>query len=628
MSQEIEDYFSNLLKLTLREKEEERKQKDFYSQNKSLKEKRKQGLAIYPIEYEIEPYPIEGKILLNISSKESKEISLEFENGITVKLYDLKDEKKMIYGVIQSIMSNYLQVLFSLEELPEWFENSPLVLEIYYNESTYQEMERVLNILKSPKFEFTKRLIKIFTGKFEPSFQKKISSSVSHFNHSQNEALKNLLNAEDFCLIQGPPGTGKTEVILECIKHLLNSEKKILLTAPSNTAVDLLTKKCKEKGLNVVRIGNPARVSSKLLETGLDFLVQTHPDFQNVLNWREESKKLLQKANKYKRNFTKENKQERKIQIQEARELSKLAQKEVEKITKQVLEKAQVITCTLSNLFREIFRELEFQTVIVDESSQAIEPLLWFAVLKTRKKVFLSGDPQQLSPTTFAFNSPFQNTLFEKLLNLYPNPPMNNFLNIQYRMSPDILEFSNIEFYNRKIKSYKQSSQNLISISQGKRVVFIDTCGADMYETWEEEIQSYFNEGEIQILLKIYEQELCLNSQISLGILSPYSAQTYKLKQSFYQYLTKQNLNLEINTIDSFQGSEREVIFLSLVRSNENGEIGFLNDYRRMNVALTRAKENLLIVGDSQTISVSPFYTRMLEYIHKSGKIFSAWEFI
>lgn len=628
MKQEIENYFTKLLEITLREKEAERKQKDFELQHKSLKEKRKQGLALYPIEYEIEPYPIDRKLLLNFYPKQNQEISLEFKEGITVKLYDLKEEKNILYGVIQNISKDSLTVIFSLEEIPNWLETASLVLEIYYDEFTYEEIERVLNILKNPKEEITKKLISILLGKLEPSFNKNFYLQISHFNDSQNEGLNNLLNAENFALLHGPPGTGKTEVILEFLKHILKSEQRVLLTAPSNTAVDLLTKKCKEKGFRVVRIGNLARIDSGAIATSLDFLIQTHPDFKNVLNWKEKSKKLLQQANKYKRNFTKEDQQERKIQIQEARELSKLAQKEIEKITKDILEKAEVITCTLSNLFQKVLKELEFQTVIVDECSQALEPLLWFAVFKTKKKVLFSGDSKQLPPTTFSVNSPFQNTLFEKLLNIYPNPPINNFLNIQYRMHPNIVEFSNIEFYDKKVKSFKSSSFNLLSISKEKRVLFIDTAGTDINETWDNEMQSYFNEGEINILLKIWEQELSQNFKFSVGILSPYSAQTYKLKQSFSQYLTNPNLKIEISTIDSFQGSERDIIFLSLVRSNENKEIGFLNDYRRMNVAITRAKEELLIIGNSETICSSSFYTRMLNYVQKYGKVLSAWEFL
>ncbi|MCX7999776.1 MAG: AAA domain-containing protein, partial [Leptospiraceae bacterium] len=447
-----------------------------------------------------------------------------------------------------------------------------------------------------------------------------------NLNESQNRAINHLLKAEEFAILQGPPGTGKTEVLLEYAKYLLQYEKRILLTAPSNTAVDLLTKKCIAKGLKVVRIGHPARISQELFETTLDSQIQKHREFENYLRWKKEAQEIFKKAAKYKRTFTKEDREERKQNLKEARELSKLAQKELERITLDVLEKTQILTCTLSNLFRGVWKNLEFDTVIVDECSQALEPLIWMGVFKTNKRIILSGDSKQLPPTTFSNN--FQATLFEKLLEVYPTPPINNFLNYQYRMHPNILEFSNIVFYNKNILSLKENSKKFLSFSEEKGFIFIDTAGSDNNETWDIESQSYTNETEIEILYKIFETELENIKSASIGILSPYSAQVEKLKQRFSQYLTLNNLNLEINTIDSFQGSERDVVFLSLVRSNERKEIGFLNEFRRMNVAMTRAKEELVIIGDSETLLHSPFYEQMLVHIQKHGKWISIWDFI
>jgi len=629
------DYILQLLQDLDKEKQAEREAYEEERSKTTLKEKKALGIVWYPVEIEIEAYPILTKTLLKVTKKPDSFLS-EFQTGNTVFFFSMENSQERSFGTIVSVTTHQARVLLS-EDLPEWMEETQIGMEKYYDESTYQEMERALNILLNPQNPITQKLLSICTGFKQPSFSKFVPKSLPNLNESQIEAWKNLLSAVELGIIHGPPGTGKTKTLIEVAKFLSNQNSRVLLTAASNVAVDVLTEKALEEGLELTRIGNLARVSQKILEHTLDFQIQNHPNYKFILKLKKEAEILFREAEKFKRNFGTKQREERKVKRKEAREILQHVAREETQLIDQILQSKKIITSTIMGLTNNFLHKEEFQTIIVDEATQCLEPLIWIAILKTKGRIFLAGDHFQLPPTTHLKNSPFLETLFEKLIKKFPDPPITNFLDIQYRMHPNIVKFSNQEFYESKLQTSslilnKTLSQDFSFLCSSKAILFIDTAGGDFLEEWEESTKSYWNLGELELILNLLENYKIKNfpSHMELGILSPYREQVERLKKQIQKLFPASfsNLDIDVNTVDSFQGSQKDMIWISLVRSNEKREIGFLTDIRRMNVAMTRARLELVIIGDSSTISHHPFYSKLLEFIQEEGTYQSIWEYI
>jgi superfamily I DNA and/or RNA helicase len=626
------EYFTQLLELINQEREEERNEFE-KTQSLSLSQRKKQGILWYPIHIDREEFPLKGKVLLSISKKEDGIVSY-FQSGNSVSVFGLDDPKNQkVHGVVTKVFKNRVEVLFSLELLPDWIWDVELGLENFYNETTFVEMERAMQILMDPSEKHTILLRDILIGNKDPKFQHTEKFTIKEVNYSQNIAIQNLLSAEQIGLVHGPPGTGKTHTLIHLAKKVLESEQNVLLTAASNVAVDLLVAKSIQAGLSVTRIGNPARVNESLLPYTLDYKIANHPDNKTLQGYKKEAEELFRKASKFKRTFGSKEREERANNKKEARDLLKTAIDMENVLVKSILENSQVIASTLIGITFPQLHKIHFSSVIVDEATQCLEPALWIAILKTDKRIFFAGDHKQLPPTVRTKNSPLSHTLFEKLMERFPEPPVGNLLNVQYRMQEPILHFSNEHFYGNKLLSdlsiaERPSIESFQWISQGKHISFIDTAGSDSVEEMEEDSQSIFNQTEVGLIKYLLTQSDLEKKKFpfSVGVLSPYRAQVEKLKEElekkdFLQFTP------EINTIDSFQGSERDVILISLVRSNFSKEVGFLEDYRRLNVAMTRAKEELILIGDSSTLSFNHFYKQLLDYISQKGSYRTIWEF-
>jgi ATP-dependent RNA/DNA helicase IGHMBP2 len=469
-----------------------------------------------------------------------------------------------------------------------------------------------------------------------------VVAHLGHLNESQRAAVRSILGAEHLSLIHGPPGTGKTTTLVAAVGELVKTEGRVLFCTPSNSAADLVTMRLAEMGLDVVRTGNISRVEEEVLRHTLDIQIAGHPDTDQVKKLRKEAAELRKKANKKKG-------RDKGLAYRDAGRLSTWARQLEDRTLDHILGTTQVVVCTLIGAAASILNNHEFKTCIIDEAAQALEPATWIPILKANR-VVLAGDPFQLPPTVKnreAEKKGFTETLLEKcLLKDTPTsvklksplpgnlvPAHGNLLQVQYRMNEPIMGYSNDYFYHGKLKAAAIVAQrSLPGVPLAESVVFIDTAGTGFEEKLHKRFKSRYNDGELNILR---EHLLDLRSSTppedplpTVAVIAPYRQQVVQAEDLFESESRLNDFNMAINTVDGFQGRERDVVYLSLVRSNERQEIGFLSDYRRMNVAITRAKKYLVVIGDSATIGNDPFFAGFLNYVEKHGLYQTAWEYM
>ena len=433
--------------------------------------------------------------------------------------------------------------------------------------------------------------------------------------------------------MHGPPGTGKTTTLVQAIKALTQQDhKQILVVAPSNTAVDLLSEKLHEEGLNVLRVGNPSRVSERLMTLTLDHKMSEHPLMRDAKKLKKQANEFKNMAHKYKRSFGKAERDQRKALFDEAHRIMKEVGNTEQYIIDDLIGKAQVITATLVGSNQYMVRNLTFQTVVIDEAGQALEPACWIPILKAQK-VVLAGDPFQLSPTIKSAEAARQGlnvTLLEKCITLHPEAV--TLLDEQYRMHEHIMGYSSRVFYGNQLRAHASVARHAL-FPGDTALAFVDTAGCGFEEKLEG--TSSTNPEEAALLVKHLTQLVADLSQTytpvnfpSIAIISPYKQQLAVLNEqlSHAPDLQPYRSSISVNTIDSFQGQERDIVYISMTRSNDKQEIGFLSEIRRMNVAMTRARKKLIVIGDSATLSNMPFYADFVTYAESLNAYQSAWE--
>lgn len=606
----------------------------------SLKEKREKGLTWYPVFVKKEGYTFGERAFVLLERTTQLDESHQFRSGTPVEIFSLAEDKfedgksRRVSGVIQFLKRNQMKVILNAKDIPNWLHFGQLGVDLLFDERTYIEMEKAVKKVIKSNNDRLAELKAFFYGGLTPRFNELPTVHLEYLNDAQKEAVQHILAATDVAVVHGPPGTGKTTTIVHAIKLLCETEKNVLVTAPSNAAVDLLAERLHEKGLRVVRIGNISRVDESLINLTLDAQLASHPDSKHIKKVKIQASEARKKANKWKRNFRGQQREERRDNFREARELSDWAKQLEEKLLTEILYGAQVVCCTLVNTVHPVLDRLKFRTVVIDEAAQALEPATWIPISRA-SKVILAGDPYQLPPTVKSIEAKRQGlgiTLLEKSVEQLP---VVNFLNVQYRMNEIIMNFSNAQFYENQLIAAPMVAQWKLPQGDIQPVVFIDTAGAGFEEEINEETLSKFNSGEyfilrehfLQFIQKLEEHELDMPS---IGFITPYRAQIEHIRNEFAddEKTAPYEEFVTINTIDGFQGQERDVIYISLVRSNGKNEIGFLNDYRRMNVAMTRARKQLVIIGDSGTIGTDKFYADFMDYVDKIGGYRSAWEFM
>jgi superfamily I DNA and/or RNA helicase len=497
-------------------------------------------------------------------------------------------------------------------------------------------MEYALKFLLETKEERISYLKNVLLGDIEAQFTEINPIKIPQLNESQNRALNLVQNALDVAIIHGPPGTGKTTTLIQTIIQTLKSETQILVCAPSNAAVDLIVEKLTHQGVNTLRIGHPARVTQEILSTTLDARITQHLSYKDLKTVRKQAEEYRNLALKYKRNYGPEEREQRRLLLTEARKLRDETKRLVYYITDDIISKTRVIASTLVGAANMTLKGMKFKTVFIDEAAQGLEPATWIPILKAERVIF-AGDHCQLPPTIKSFEaakSGLDITLFEKAIKRNNADVM---LNEQYRMNKKIMNFSNRFFYKNELTANSSVADWKI-FADDLAIEFVDTAGCGFFEQVDEETKSTSNIEEAELLKKHLTQYVdnlesngIFEDVQNIGIISPYSAQVKILKETILdnsELSEECKSKIAINTVDSFQGQERDIVYISLVRSNEKGEIGFLADTRRMNVAMTRARKKLVIFGDSSTISRNQFYNQFIDYINEIEAYKSAYEFM
>ena len=603
----------------------------------SLKDKKNEGVCWYPVVVSRSYYGTGEKLIWEMERTTDKNASHAFQSGNLVRIFSnaaFHDGKEEVTGVVNYLKKNDLMVItLNSDNVPDWAHGGKLGIDLLFDEASYREMEIAQKRIAAVEEGRLSDLKEILYGAKKATFKKATLVKDPELNNSQNNALNNVLAANDVAVIHGPPGTGKTTTLVKAIAHTLKSEKQVLVCAPSNAAVDLLVEKLDQTGISVVRIGHPARVEESILNKTVDAQISQSPHYRDMKHLRKKAEEFRRLAGKYKRNFGKAERQQRKLLYQEASRYLNDADMLEHIILAGLFIEKQVIACTLVGSANQFLKGKTFSTVFIDEAAQALEPACWIPILKS-ERVVMAGDHHQLPPTIKspeAAREGLAKTLFAKCME---NQQVDKLLQTQYRMHEKIMGFSSAYFYENSLKADASVADKLI-LPDDEPILYIDTAGCGYQEQINKESKSLENREEAALLLKhLWEylekisQERIMAENIQVGIISPYRAQVRYLQQlvltdpdwrPFLPYLT-------IDTIDAFQGRERDVVYISLVRSNATGEIGFLKDIRRMNVAMTRARMKLVMIGDSATLGNFPFYQQFLDYIHANQAYKSAFE--
>jgi len=624
------EYFKRLQELMDKEKAADRAAYEELTATLSVYERRENGMSWYPVAIRDTELGRGDYLTVEVERTSNTEILHNLRFGMTAALFSNHDPKEdRVEGTITHVSGNRLKLSLRTDELPDWTRRGKLGIDTVFDENSYAEMQSALKAAAalSEKRE-EGRLVRILTGAEKPAFEKSGTARKNkELNASQEKAISTILDARDLAIVHGPPGTGKTTTLVEAIIRLLYAgSKKILVCAPSNAAVDLLSEKLAVEGLNVVRIGNPARVGERQLALTLDSRIASHPQSKEIKRLRKQAAEYRDMAHKYKRSFGPSEREQRKALFNEARQISREIENTEQYIATDLLDRAQVITATLVGANHYSIRNRQFDIAIIDEAAQALEAACWIPILKT-KKLVMAGDPFQLPPTIKdnALSKELGRTLMEKNISLHPEAVV--MLNEQYRMHQAIGGFPSAEFYNGELEPHPSVAGHLV-FDNDRPMLFVDTAGCGFEEKLEG--RGLSNPEEARFLVRLLQEYLVQASPASptVAIIAPYRHQVELLRTLAAETLDQHQQELvTVNTVDSFQGGERDAVFISLTRSNADQSIGFLSEVRRMNVALTRARKKLVLVGDGGTLANLKFYEDLILYSQGHDAYVSAWEF-
>ncbi len=630
---------SQLLKI---ERDEDYEQyKEHFSRN-NINHRKRNGVTWYPITITNTEIGQGEYISIEVERTTNHNEAHQFSGGKVAALFSNATlSAHPINGTIKVLGPNKLRLSLTIDELPDWCDDGKLGINLLFDETGYKEMDIALGKVLHAQSNRLATLRDVIYGNVAPKFEKQNEIVNKGLNESQNKALNKIIAAKDIALIHGPPGTGKTTTLVQAICEVLKSEKQVLVCSSSNTAVDLMTEKLHREKISVLRLGNPARISEEVLMNTLDAKVAAHPSYKDLKNYRKTAEEYFRMAGKYKRTFGREEREQRQLFYQEARKIIGEARVLEDYITQEQFNSAQVIACTPVVSAGRLMRDKSFTTVFIDEAAQALEPMCWIPICRSNRVIF-AGDHFQLPPTVKSKKAEIgglKETLFERCMEIENVSAM---LTTQYRMHESIMNFSNKQFYGEKLVADESVRNKLLSndaedVILNKALTFIDTAGCAYSEIINPESLSISNPDEAVLLLKhlkLLLLEYARNNKntknLSVGIISPYKEQVQYLNELLAadEELQRSPVNIVVKTVDGFQGQERTVIYICLVRSNDTKEIGFLNDIRRMNVALTRAKQKLVVIGDSATLANHPFYKNFIDYAETVNGYVSAWEFI
>ncbi len=606
------------------EKEEFRKQ----TETMGVERKVRRGDAWFPISIGRSYYNSLNQMVVEVMRQPGSDIEHNFEAGRPVCFFTIKNDmgtagakntkggSKLQYLSFTATVS-YAEQDRMVVALPDsgrivdLQRQDALGVQLFFDETSYRLMFEALDRVIRARSGRLADLRDIFYTKAPASRYTFDAMRFPWLNASQEKAVNEVLWAKDVAVVHGPPGTGKTTTLVEAIFETLRRESQVLVCAQSNMAVDWISEKLVDRGINVLRIGNPTRVNDKMLSFTYERRFEAHPDYPQLWSIRKAIREL---------------RQQRKHADSWHQKMDRLKSRATElelRIRSSLFGEARVIASTLTGAANRVLEGEKYSTLFIDEAAQALEAACWIAIRKAGR-VILAGDHCQLPPTVksiMALKGGLGKTLMERIVE--NKPETVTLLKMQYRMNEQIMKFSSEWFYHGMVESAPTVSHRGI-LDYDTPMMWIDTAECDGKEEFVGENFGRINRAEAELTLQTLQQYLekigkqrILEESIDVGIISPYRAQVQLLRKELRkrEFFRPYRHLLTVNTVDGFQGQERDIILISLVRSNDGGDIGFLRDLRRMNVAITRARMKLIILGSSETMTSHPFYKKLYEYV-------------
>lgn len=580
-----------------------------------------QGVCWFPVKLGADRYNSLNQLTVEVTRTETEETEHSFEYGCPVCFFRISADRQIRYfnfsAVISYVQDNKMVVVLpGPQVLPELVVTGELGVQLYFDDTSYKTMFAALREVAEAKGNRTARLREVLLGK-APALRRETGPvRFPWLNASQEKAVNQVLCAKEVTVVHGPPGTGKTTTLVEAVYETLHRENQVMVSAQSNTAVDWIAEKLVDRGIPVLRIGNPTRVNDKMLAFTYERRFEAHSDYPELWQIRKTIREMTGRLRKSGR-------EDRERLHNQLTKLRVRATGLEIRIDTELFTEARVIACTLVGAASRVLERKRFSSLFIDEAAQAIEAACWIAISRA-DRVILAGDHCQLPPTIKCIEAArggLGRTLLEKVV--LHKPETVSLLKIQYRMHEDIMRFPSRWFYHDELEAAPEVKYRGI-LDFDTPVSWIDTSELDLQEKAVAEGTGRLNTGEAELLvreLKNYMERIgirrILEEHIDFGVISPYRAQVHYLrhllkKEPFFRPCRRL---ITVHTVDGFQGQERDVIMISLVRANEKGQIGFLRDLRRMNVAITRARMKLLILGEAVTLTRHPFYRELYEYI-------------
>ena len=588
-----------------------------------MQRKVKRGDAWFPVSTGRGFYNSLNQYVVELFRNQDDDTEHNFEFGRPLMFFTVKDGIPHYYNMSCTVSyvdgNRMLVVMPSQESAATVMQQDSLGVQLSFDETSYKAMFDALDRVIKAKDGRLAYLRNLFASAVPAACFSFADISLPWLNATQQHAVNEVLRAKDVAVVHGPPGTGKTTTLVEAINETLSRESQVLVCAQSNMAVDWISEQLTDRGINVLSIGNPTRVDDKMLAFTYERRFESHSDYEQLWAIRKAIREL-----RGQRKGRTDNWHQKMDRLK-----SRATELEIS-INADLFGQARVIASTLVGASSRILDGQHFSTLFIDEAAQALEAACWIAIRRAGRVIF-AGDHCQLPPTIksmAALKGGLGITLMERIV--ARKPETVTLLDTQYRMNKTIMEFSSRWFYDGKVKAAPQTANRGI-LDYDIPIEWIDNDNNDEGEYGETFVGETFgriNKDEARRVMEILNtyttkigRQRMLDERIDIGIISPYRAQVQYLRHLIKKDASLKPLRhlLSVNTVDGFQGQERDIIIVSLVRSNADGQIGFLRDLRRMNVAMTRARSKLIIIGDSHTLSKHPFYHELYEYVRQVG---------